>query len=194
MARPILIVPGLGGSGPEHWQSLWQSSLPNATRVEQADWDRPDRAGWIAALDAEIAAVSAPPVLVAHSLSCALVACWAAAHRRKVHGALLVGPADVDSDAHTPVEAHVFRPMPMARLPFPSIVVASLIYDWTPMLKEIIAEMNKGVYGGKAYVINLKNKGQVMEFNPGYSLNADVKKLADDTVAGIISGGSRENR
>ena len=125
MAAPILIIPGLGGSGPEHWQSLWQRRLPDATRVEQADWDRPDRAGWIAALDAAIAAAKAPPVLVAHSLSCALVAHWAEAHRRRVHGALLVGPADVDSDAHTPPEAHVFRPMPTAHLPFPSIVAAS---------------------------------------------------------------------
>lgn len=125
MAVPILIIPGLGGSGPEHWQSLWQARLPSATRVEQADWDKPDRAGWIAALDAAIADAKAPPVLVAHSLSCALVAHWAAAHRRPVHGALLVGPADVDSDTHTPPEAHVFRPMPMARLPFPTIVAAS---------------------------------------------------------------------
>ena len=50
---------------------------------------------------------------------------WAATHRRAVHGALLVGPADVDSDTHTPPEAHVFRPMPLARLPFPGIVAAS---------------------------------------------------------------------
>jgi predicted alpha/beta hydrolase family esterase len=125
MSAPNLIIPGLGGSGPEHWQSLWQSRLPDAARVEQADWDKPDRAGWIAALDAAIAAAKQPPVLVAHSLSCALVACWAALHRRAVHGALLVGPADVDSDTHTPPEAHVFRPMPLARLPFPAIVVAS---------------------------------------------------------------------
>jgi predicted alpha/beta hydrolase family esterase len=125
VSAPILIIPGLGGSGPEHWQSLWQSRLPNATRVEQADWDRPDRAGWIAALDAAIAAAKQPPLLVAHSLSCALVACWAATHRRPIHGALLVGPADVDSDTHTPPEAHVFGPMPMARLPFPTIVAAS---------------------------------------------------------------------
>ena len=62
---------------------------------------------------------------MAHSLSCALVACWAAAHKRAVHGALLVAPADVDSDTHTPPEAHVFRPMPMQRLPFPTIVAAS---------------------------------------------------------------------
>lgn len=125
MSAPILIIPGLGGSGPEHWQSLWQSRLPGATRVEQADWDRPDCAGWIATLDKAVAATTQPPILVAHSLSCALVACWAAAHRRPIHGALLVGPADVDSDAHTPPEAHVFRPMPLARLPFPAIVVAS---------------------------------------------------------------------
>jgi hypothetical protein len=125
MSAPVLIVPGLGGSGPEHWQSLWQARLPDATRVEQADWNKPDRPGWIAVLDGAIAAAGEPPVLVAHSLSCALVAHWAAAHRRPVRAALLVGPADVDSDAHTPPEAHVFRPMPKGRLPFPAIVVAS---------------------------------------------------------------------
>jgi predicted alpha/beta hydrolase family esterase len=125
MAAPVLIIPGLGGSGPEHWQSLWQARLADARRVEQADWDKPDRDGWIAQLDTAVAHAPQPPILVAHSLSCALVACWAAAHTRPVHGALLVAPADVDSDTHTPPEAHVFRPMPMQRLPFPTIVAAS---------------------------------------------------------------------
>jgi predicted alpha/beta hydrolase family esterase len=125
MAAPVLIIPGLGGSGPEHWQSVWQARLPDARRVEQADWDRPDRASWIARLDAAVAAAKQPPILVAHSLSCALVACWAADHARPVRAALLVAPADVESDAHTPPEAHVFRPLPMQRLPFPATVVAS---------------------------------------------------------------------
>jgi predicted alpha/beta hydrolase family esterase len=125
MQASVLIIPGLGGSGPEHWQSLWQSRLPDARRVEQADWDKPHRAGWIAQLDGAIAQSKTPPILVAHSLSCALVACWAAAHKRPVRGTLLVAPADVDSDAHTPPEAHVFRPMPMTPLPFPTIVAAS---------------------------------------------------------------------
>ena len=62
---------------------------------------------------------------MAHSLSCALVACWTASHKRPVHGALLVAPADVNSDSHTPPEAHVFRPIPMTPLPFPAIVAAS---------------------------------------------------------------------
>ncbi|HET6161560.1 MAG TPA: alpha/beta hydrolase [Dongiaceae bacterium] len=125
MPAQVLIVPGLGGSGPDHWQSRWQARLPEARRVEQADWDRPERAGWIAQLDHAVAQAKQPPLLVAHSLSCALVTCWAAMHARPVHAALLVAPADIESDKHTPPEAHVFRPLPMTRLPFPTIVVAS---------------------------------------------------------------------
>ncbi|HEV8392553.1 MAG TPA: alpha/beta hydrolase [Dongiaceae bacterium] len=125
MSAPVLIIPGLGGSGPDHWQSRWQARLADARRVEQEDWDKPDRGGWIARLDEAIAHAKRPPILVAHSLSCALVACWAAARMRPVHAALLVAPADIESDAHTPPEAHVFRPLPMAVLSFPTIVVAS---------------------------------------------------------------------
>lgn len=125
MAPPILMVPGLGGSGPDHWQSRWQGRWPKVRRVEQPDWDKPDRADWIARLDQAVASTEAPPILIAHSMSCAMVACWSAAHARPVHAALLVAPADIESDAHTPPEAHVFRPLPMVHLPFPAIVVAS---------------------------------------------------------------------
>jgi basic membrane protein A len=70
----------------------------------------------------------------------------------------------------------------------PEIVVANLIYDWTPMLKEIIEQRAQGVYGGKAYVINLENGGEVMDYNPGFDLPADVKQLAEDTIQGIKDG------
>jgi predicted alpha/beta hydrolase family esterase len=124
--HPVLIVPGLGNSGPQHWQRLWQAELgPRARAVEQADWDRPDFADWIARLDAAIATSPEPPVLVAHSLSCALVAHWSVQQNHAIAGAMLVAPADVDSDAHTPPEMRAFRPMPMATLPFHSIVIAS---------------------------------------------------------------------
>ncbi|WP_303976159.1 alpha/beta hydrolase [Dongia mobilis] len=124
--HPVLIVPGLGNSGPQHWQRLWQAELgPRARAVEQADWDRPDFADWIARLDAAIATSPEPPVLVAHSLSCALVAHWSVQQNHAIAGAMLVAPADVDSDAHTPPETRAFRPMPMATLPFHSIVIAS---------------------------------------------------------------------
>ncbi len=125
---PVVIIPGLGNSGPQHWQRLWQARLgPAARAAEQKDWDRPDYAAWINCLDDIVRAQASAPVLVAHSLSCALVAHWAARnqHQHEIAGALLVAPADTDSDAHTPPEAHAFRPMPMRPLFFPSIVVAS---------------------------------------------------------------------
>ena len=65
-------------------------------------------------------------LLVAHSLACALVAHLA--ERRPdllIGGALLVAPADVDDRTRTPRSVASFAPMPLERLPFPSIVVGS---------------------------------------------------------------------
>ena len=72
-----LIVPGWQGSSDDHWQTHWQNSLPNSTRVEQADWLTPRREDWIAALAEAIAADSTPVILIAHSLGCITVAHWA---------------------------------------------------------------------------------------------------------------------
>jgi predicted alpha/beta hydrolase family esterase len=126
MSTPIiLLIPGLGNSGPHHWQTLWAQKYPKAQRVIQRDWDNPVLTEWVNTLDAHIAACQEPVVLVAHSLSCALVAQWVQTFGKQVYGALLVSPADVDSAAHTPAEAHVFSPMPLLPFTFPSIVVAS---------------------------------------------------------------------
>ncbi len=131
MSMPILvIVPGLGNSGEDHWQAHWERKYPGAIRVQQQNWNQPDRADWIQALHDTIRQVASPVVLVAHSLACALVATWATHLNSKnvsgsVVAALLVSPADVDSAAHTPAEAHVFAPMPMQKLPFPSLVILS---------------------------------------------------------------------
>ena len=91
----------------------------------QDDWLEPRLADWLAALDRTIQACATPPVLVAHSLACALVAQWAGRPSAPVKAALLVAPADVDSPDHTPDEVRNFGPIPLARLPFPSVVVAS---------------------------------------------------------------------
>jgi uncharacterized protein len=34
---PVLILPGLDNSGPEHWQTHWQKQNPHFVRVEQRD-------------------------------------------------------------------------------------------------------------------------------------------------------------
>jgi uncharacterized protein len=120
----ILIIPGLGGSGEHHWQTHWEQSIPNARRVEQADWQSPNILAWLNRL--ENAIDRSGTVLVAHSLGCALVAHLAA---RKpdlpVEAALLVAPADVDSASHTPEHLRDFAPLPLKRFPFRSMVVAS---------------------------------------------------------------------
>jgi predicted alpha/beta hydrolase family esterase len=122
---PVLILPGYGDSGPDHWQSLWERDDPAYRRVAQHDWLEPRRDDWLDTLDRYVAGCVAPPVLVAHSLACALVAHWASRAHAAARAALLVAPADVDSPLHTPEEVRNFSPMPLVRLPFRSIVVAS---------------------------------------------------------------------
>jgi predicted alpha/beta hydrolase family esterase len=122
---PILIVPGLGGSGPHHWQTYLERSFPGASRVHQDDWDRPDRDAWTERLTMAVEA-SPGAVLVAHSLGCAMVAHAAAARPDlPVAAALLVAPADVDCEYGTPDHLRGFAPMSCTPLPFRSIVVAS---------------------------------------------------------------------
>jgi hypothetical protein len=124
-STPILILPGYGDSGPDHWQSHWERADPACRRVLQDDWLMPVRDDWLTTLDRYIRECEFPPVLAAHSLSCSLVAHWATRASAPVKGALLVAPADVDSPSHTPDEVRSFSPIPLVKLPFPSIVVAS---------------------------------------------------------------------
>ncbi len=124
MARTTLILPGLYDSGPEHWQSHWQRSDASCRRVRHDDWETPERRDWVATLDSAIAAIEGEILLVAHSTACALVAFWAAEHQRPIRGALLVGPSDTEAPSY-PVGPTGWQPMPLWRLPFPSIVVAS---------------------------------------------------------------------
>jgi predicted alpha/beta hydrolase family esterase len=129
MASPlnVLVVPGLGGSGPEHWQTRWEN-LHGYVRVEQRDWDVPDRAQWIAELERALSQRAGPCVIVAHSLGCALVANFVqhgGPAVSRVCGALLVAPADVEDPSRTPDVTRCFAPLPLEPLPFPAVVVAS---------------------------------------------------------------------
>jgi uncharacterized protein len=125
MTVPILIVPGLGGSGQQHWQTHLERSLPGAARVYQSDWDKPKLSQWLERL-AQAVEERPDALLVAHSLACPLVAHLAAKRPDlPVAAALLVAPADVDSPGRTPSHTHGFAPIPRLPLPFRSTVVAS---------------------------------------------------------------------
>ncbi len=121
----VLILPGRGGSGPDHWQSHWEAAHPSFIRVQQQEWDNPDRKVWVDVLQKVIASDSTPTVLVAHSLSVSLVVHWANSYfGSSVKGALLVAPSDVEAAAYPPGTTG-FAPIPLNPLPFRSIVVAS---------------------------------------------------------------------
>lgn len=120
--RGLAIIPGIGNSGETHWQTRWEHSLPGARRLSVSDWDQPDLEEWMAGLDRLVAAFERPPVLVAHSLGCLLVAHWAG--RTPVAGALLVAPPDPAGPAF-PAQASGFARVPRRPLPFPTIIVAS---------------------------------------------------------------------
>ncbi len=127
-AIPVLILPGLGNSGPEHWQSHWERRDPACERVLQRGWERPRCADWVEALGKAVARREGPLVLAGHSSACAQVAHWAAAASPealgRVRGALLVAPSDPERPNY-PEGPTGFGPVPLDPLPFPSIVVAS---------------------------------------------------------------------
>ncbi|HEV2602884.1 MAG TPA: alpha/beta hydrolase [Microvirga sp.] len=122
----ILIIPGYTNSGPDHWQSRWERQLSTARRVEQARWDEPKRAEWVARVVAEVKRSKRPVVLVAHSLGVPTVAHAAPQlDRTKVRGAFLVGMPDVEAPDLPPAIDRAFAPLPRDPLPFPSVLVAS---------------------------------------------------------------------
>ena len=124
-AKPkILILPGLYGSGPTHWQSQWEQQFPDFERVVQRDLETPDRAEWVATLDQAIRAHGDNVIVVAHSLGCITVAHWAEHSGRSIAGALLVAPSDTERPGF-PAGTTGFAPIPQYYFPFPSIVVSS---------------------------------------------------------------------
>ena len=120
---PVLILPGIGGSGPQHWQSRWQALDPGFRRVEMPDWDHPELEDWLAALAAAVKAEPAEPVIVAHSLGC-LAAVHFAARGGRARAAMLVAVPE-PGRPQWPDEAQSFAAVPLEPIAFPTLVVAS---------------------------------------------------------------------
>lgn len=128
-----LIVPGLGNSGPEHWQTYFENSGDNFHRIEQEEWDAPSCESWITTIDQKVAAFDASNVvLIGHSLGCSAIAHWAVKYQKQIKGALLVAPSDLEAPHYT-FPATGFAPIPLQKLSFPSIVVASADDIWVSL-------------------------------------------------------------
>lgn len=122
----VLILPGWGDSGPEHWQSIWLRQNPRFKRVVQREWIKVDLDDWLATLTKYVNACPSKIVLVGHSLSSILIPHWARRNDcSKIAGALLVAPTDVERCETCPPEIWGFAPIPRDPLPFPSILVVA---------------------------------------------------------------------
>jgi predicted alpha/beta hydrolase family esterase len=127
----VLLVPGLRDHVPEHWQTWLQTQLPDARSVAPLEHAKLSRDARVAALDAALALIDGPVALVAHSAGVMITVHWAAQHHRKIRGALLCTPADLETpmppgypDTDT-LARHGWLPVPRGPLPFPSILAAS---------------------------------------------------------------------
>lgn len=127
----ILIVPGLRDHVEEHWQTHLERQLPNARSVAPLEHDKLSCAARIEALQAAIAQIDGPIVLVAHSGGVMITVHWARKYDRPIQGALLAAPADLEEPlpaGYPTVDTlrdNGWLPIPRSRLPFPSIVAAS---------------------------------------------------------------------
>lgn len=93
----IFTVPGLYGSGPRHWQTLWEQ-LYGFSRIEQNDWDNPEYSKWYNQFFQKLEeTASSQVILIAHSLGCHLVAKSFAHTRRWIKGIFFVAPPDLNS-------------------------------------------------------------------------------------------------
>ncbi|MGF6574077.1 putative alpha/beta hydrolase family esterase [Paraburkholderia sp. GAS333] len=125
MVHPVFVVPGIGNSGPLHWQSVWEASHPDWQRLVVEDWDQVACDDWVSAIEHQLAQSDDDTLIVAHSLGCLAVAHWASLYSPRIRGALLVAVPDPAASAFPAALATGFAPLPSKRLPFPTVVVSS---------------------------------------------------------------------
>jgi predicted alpha/beta hydrolase family esterase len=151
-----LIVPGLGNSGPDHWQTYFQNSGNNYYRIEQQEWDTPTCEEWISTIDKKVTEFDLlTVVLIGHSLGCSTIAHWATKFKRQIKGALLVAPSDLEAPQYT-FPTIGFAPIPLDRINFKTIVVASADDIWVSLDR---AKFFADSWGSE--FINIGNAGHI---------------------------------
>lgn len=185
MPSTIVIVPGIRDHVADHWQTLLAAELPRAAIVPPLPAEhRLDAARRVALLDQVLAGVDGPVILVGHSAGVITIVQWAASHHRPVKGALLAAPADLERplpDGYPTMpalDAGGWLPVPRARLPFPTIVVASA--------NDPLARLDRVLDLARDWGAGIVNAGAVGHLNPaaGYG----PWPLARELVAGLDAG------
>ena len=154
----FIIIPGLGNSGPEHWQSYFEKSSQDFIRINQHDWDSPKCEDWVETINNFLSKYDLSDViLIGHSLGCATIAHWAAKYNKTIKGAMHVAPSDVEAPKYTEsFPTSGFAPMPLIKLNFKTIVVASGNDEWVSLERAKFFAENWG-----SEFINIGNAGHI---------------------------------
>lgn len=157
METNYLIIPGYGNSGATHWQTYFESVLPNSFRVQQKGWYKTLCTDWVNTInDAVMQYNPETVVLVSHSMGGIAIAHWASRFDIKIKGAMIVAPPDLDNPFQD-LSLESFTPIPVTKFPFPSILVASTNDHWTTKERSQIFAKNwesKLIFIGAAGHIN----------------------------------------
>ncbi|AZN63694.1 esterase [Acinetobacter johnsonii] len=92
-----VIVPGVGGSEHDHWQSWLQRQLKSCSRVQQQDWNKPLLHAWVEQFVKTVQVIQEPIQIVAHSFGCLTTVAALAQHpelNQKIKNLVLVAPAN----------------------------------------------------------------------------------------------------
>ncbi len=71
----------------------------------------------------------------------------------------------------------------------PENVLVSLVYDWSPILNDIVSNMKEGSFGGRAYDLTFKDGGLKFVWNTeNMEIDPELIAMADDLAAKITAG------
>ena len=70
----------------------------------------------------------------------------------------------------------------------PETVPASLAYDWSPVINDLVATYQAGVAGGKVYNTSLQNGGLVLVISDVVDIPEEVLQAAEAAMQGIEDG------
>jgi uncharacterized protein len=160
----VLIVPGLRGDVPDHWQTLLANKYSHYRTVPPIGGDDINLDWRVRAIEAAASGFTEPFVVVAHSAGTIMTVHWAHRTRLAVQGALLAAPPDLEMPmpGGYPTVAELrsagWLPVPRTPLPFPSIVAASR--------NDPLASFERAADLAKAWNSKLLDLGEVGHLNP----------------------------
>lgn len=111
-----LIIPDVHNSDAQHWQSVWEKTIPRSRRILLHDWHTADWVKWRNSIIAALISIDEPVVLIAEGFGALAAASVAAEYPAKIIAAFFVDPANPD-------DFDLRKKIPKQPLPIPTKIV-----------------------------------------------------------------------